>query len=72
MTFCSSSLRLAMVSAAMKMVLGVTGRQKVLDSSATICSAWSSVTPLSSTDDPARGVVRIEQHVDPRQLADGL
>src|SRR5438105_10201623 len=36
MTFCSSCLRLAGVSAATKIVLAVTCRQKVLDSRATI------------------------------------
>jgi len=48
MTLCSRSLRLAGLSAATKIVLGVTGRQKVFDSSAIISSASSSETLFNS------------------------
>ena len=48
MTLCSISLRLAGLSAATNMVFGVTGRQKVLDSSEMISSASSRDTPFNS------------------------
>jgi len=61
MTLCSSSLRFAGVSAATKMVLGVTGRQKVFDSHA-----------VQVHLDALGGVIGIEQHVDAGQAADRL
>ncbi len=72
MTLCSSSLRLAGVSAATKMVFGVTGRQNVFDSSAVISSASLQGDAVQVNANAARGVIGIEQNVDAGQPADAL
>ena len=54
------------------MVLGVTGRQKVFDSSAVICSASLQGDAIQVNVNAVRGVIGIEENVDAGQTADGL